>query len=232
MNDLELLGAPLAWLWLFIATQVCAAPALIRGLLRRGTGRRYEQNFWIQRAPQLAIATSLLLAIVAFEAIELRLGSGDPSFGHTLFEWLGAALPLVSLALVLPAGWATSIAWAGILVVLTGIVFLLGGLYALSGSFSTDAEVLYGHELKYGGFFRYVMHPMYSGFVQCLLGSALVSLSLPAFLFTAGITIPLLLRRARHEETLLRQEFGARYSELESAAHGRRLIPSFIPIGF
>jgi protein-S-isoprenylcysteine O-methyltransferase Ste14 len=175
---------------------------------------------------------SLLLVVVAFEAIELRLGSGDPSFGHALFESLGAALPLISLALVLPASWAASIAWAGILVVLVGIVFLLAGRYALSGSFSTDAEVLCGHELRHGGVFRYVMHPMYSGFVQCLLGSALVSLSLPAFLFTAGVTIPLLLKRARHEESLLRQEFGTRYSELESAAHGRRLIPSFIPIGF
>jgi catechol 2,3-dioxygenase-like lactoylglutathione lyase family enzyme len=120
---------------------------LIRGLLRRGTGTRYERSFWIQRAPQLAIATSLLLVMVAFEAIELRLGSGDPSFGHALFESLGVALPLISLALVLPTGWAASIAWAGILVVLAGILFLLGGLYTMSGSFSTDAEVLHGHEL-------------------------------------------------------------------------------------
>jgi protein-S-isoprenylcysteine O-methyltransferase Ste14 len=73
---------------------------------------------------------------------------------------------------------------------------------------------------------------MYSGFAQCLVGSALVSLSPPAFLFTVGVTIPLLLKRARHEESLLRQEFGARYAELESAAQGRRIIPSFIPLGF
>jgi protein-S-isoprenylcysteine O-methyltransferase Ste14 len=232
MDDLELLGAPLAWLWLFLGTQLCAAPALLRGLLRRGTGPRYERSFWIQRAPQLAIAVSLLLAMVAFEAIELRLGSGVPAFGRAFFEALGRALPLVSLAVVLPAGLAAAAAWAGVVVVATGVVFLLGGLYGLAGSFSTDAEVLHGHELKRGGLFRVVMHPMYSGFAQCLLGSALVALSPLAFAFTAGVTIPLLLRRARHEEALLREEFGARYAELESAAHGRRLVPSFIPFGF
>ena len=75
LHDLELLGAPLAWLWLFIAVQVLVVPALVRGLVRRGSGKRYERNFWVQRAPQIAIATSLALAVVGFEAIELRLGA-------------------------------------------------------------------------------------------------------------------------------------------------------------
>ncbi len=57
MSDLELLGAPLAWLWLFVATQVLVVPALVRGLMRRGSGTRYEHSFWVQRAPQIAIAT-------------------------------------------------------------------------------------------------------------------------------------------------------------------------------
>ena len=232
MSDLELLGAPLAWLWLFIATQVVAVPALVRGLVRRGSGKRYERNFWVQRAPQIAIATSLALVVVAFEAIELRLGSGEPSFGRGFFEAFGPHLPLLSLALVLPTSAAAAVAWVGILVVVGGIVFLVGGLYTLSRSFSTDAEVLHGHRLRRGGLFRYVMHPMYSGFTQCLLGSAVVSLSLPALVFTAGITVPLLLRRARYEEMLLREEFGAQYAELEAAARGRRLIPVFIPVGF
>ena len=232
MTDLELLGAPLAWLWLFIATQVLVVPALVRGLMRRGSGTRYERNFWVQRAPQIAIATSLAVVAVAFEAIELRLGSGEPLFGRTFFESLDSGLALLSLAFVLPTGVAAGVAWVGVVTVISGIVFLVGGLYTLSRSFSTDAEVLHEHQLKRAGPFRYVMHPMYSGFTQCLLGSALVSLSLPALLFTAGVTVPLLLRRARHEEALLREEFGAQYVELETATRGRRLIPAFIPVGF
>ena len=232
MTDLELLGAPLAWLWLFIAVQVLVLPALVRGLLRRGSGKRHERNFSVQRAPQIAIATSLALVVVAFEAIELRLGTGEPLFGRAFFDALGSGLPLLSLALALPPGVAGAVAWVGILAVLSGTVFLVGGLYTLSGSFSTDAEVLHGHELKRAGLFRYVMHPMYSGFTQCLLGSALVSLSIPALLFTAAVTVPLLLKRARHEEALLRAEFGAQYNELEATASGRRLIPAFIPVGF
>ena len=232
MNDLELLGAPLAWLCLFATTQVLIAPALIRGLMRRGSGKRYERNFWVQRAPQIAIATSLAIVVVAFEAIELKLGTGEPSFGRAFFEWLGSGLLVLSLAFVLPASIAGAVAWAGVLAVLSGVVFLVGGLYTLSSSFSTDAEILHGHELKRGGLLRYVMHPMYSGFTQCLLGSALVSISLPALLFTAGVTVPLLLKRARLEEALLRDEFGAQYIDLEVTARGRRLIPTFVPVGF
>ena len=133
---------------------------------------------------------------------------------------------------MLPTGVAGAVAWVGILAVLSGIVFLVGGLYTLARSFSTDAEVLHGHELRRVGLFRYVMHPMYSGFTQRLLGSALVSPSLPALLFTAAVTVPLLLNRARREEALLREEFGAQYDELEVTARGRHLIPAFIPVGF
>ena len=132
MSDLELFGAPLAWLWLFIAVQVLVLPALIRGLVRRGSGKRYEISFRVQRAPQIAIATSLALVVLAFEAIELRLGSGEPSFGRAFFESLGSGLPVLSLALVLPTSLAGVVAWAGILAVLSGTVFLVGGLYTLS----------------------------------------------------------------------------------------------------
>ncbi len=232
MSELELQGAPLSWFWIFIGAQILLAPALVRGLLRRGSGKRYESNFWIQRAPQLAIAASLALVAIAFEAIEFRLGTGEPMFGLAFFESLGPGIVFLSLAFVMPDSVAGAVSWLGIVAVVSGVVFLVGGVYTLSRSFSTDAEVLHGHELKRNGPFRWVMHPVYSGYTQWLLGSALVSLSLPALVFTAVVTIPLLLKRARHEEGLLREEFGAQYAGLEAAARQRRLIPSFIPVGF
>lgn len=232
MDELELFGAPLTWLWLFVLAQILALPALVQGLRRRGTGKRYEKRFWLQRAPQCAIALALVFITLSFEAIELRLGTGQPSFGERLFVLLGEALPVLSLALVLPEELAGVLAWFGIALVVMGIVFFICGLYTLSSSFSTDAELFEGHELHREGPFRFVLHPVYSGYTQFLVGSSVVSLSPVALGFTLLVVVPLLLQRAKYEESLLRQEFGNAYLELEETVRGRRLIPTFFPVGF
>src|SRR5258708_13925299 len=40
--------------------------------------------------------------------------------------------------------------------------------YSLGECFSTDAEVLDGHTVRNTGLLKYVMHPAYSGIIQCL----------------------------------------------------------------
>lgn len=131
----------------------------------------------------------------------------------------------------LPGALASALAWAGVLLAASGSLFLLAGLYALAGSFSTDAELVVGHELRRGGPFAWVMHPVYSGHCQFLVGSALVAVSPLALLLGVGVAAPLLLRRARHEERLLAARFGSAYAELAAACRGRRLVPAWIPFG-
>lgn len=111
MAELELTGAPLAWLWLFVITVTLALPPVVRGLDRRGTGARHEQSFTIQRAPQLATGLVFSLVTVSFEAIEFSLGTGEPAFGKPFYERFVAFLPVASLALVLPAAWAATVSW-------------------------------------------------------------------------------------------------------------------------
>ena len=129
MAQLELAGAPLAWLWLFIITSTIALPPLVMGLIRRGTGIRGDASFLIQRAPQLAVALVFSLVAVSFEVIEFALGTGEPSFGKDLFEGHIALLPIASVALVLPATWAVAVSWIGVAWTLVGCVLFITGLY-------------------------------------------------------------------------------------------------------
>lgn len=156
-------------------------------------------------------------------------GSGQPVL---LLHGFPDSSHLLSLALVLPEELAGVLAWFGIALVVMGIVFFICGLYTLSSSFSTDAELFEGHELHREGPFRFVLHPVYSGYTQFLVGSSVVSLSPVALGFTLLVVVPLLLQRAKYEESLLRQEFGNAYLELEETVRGRRLIPTFFPVGF
>jgi hypothetical protein len=84
VEDLELLGAPRAWLWVVLGGTAIAIPTLFRGFLRRGKGSRHEKRFWLQRAPQFAAAINLFLVSCAFEAIEFVLGTGEPAFATAL----------------------------------------------------------------------------------------------------------------------------------------------------
>lgn len=232
MENLELSGAPLVWLWLFLLSTLLSIPALIRGFLRRGTGVHYEHRFWVQRAPQLAIGLAFIVATSAFELIELRLGNGEPSFGKQLFVRLGGLQNALSLAPVLPGRVASALSWSGIFLVLSGAIFLVAGFYTLGSSLSIDAEILPEQGLRVRGPFKWVLHPVYSGYAQFLLGTALVAVS-PAVLVVVGsLTIPLLVHRAKYEERLLLDRFGRAYEDLAVSRSWRRIVPTFIPLGF
>jgi protein-S-isoprenylcysteine O-methyltransferase Ste14 len=232
MENLELAGAPLVWLWIFLISTLLSLPALIRGLLRRGTGVRYEHRFWVQRAPQLAIGLAFTVATAAFELIELRLGTGEPSFGKQLFVRLGGLQSVLSLAPFLPRSVASVLSWSGIFLVLSGGIFLIAGFYTLGSSLSIDAEILPEQGLRVRGPFRWVLHPVYSGYVQFLLGTAIVAVSPAALVVVGSLTIPLLVHRALYEERLLLERFGQAYEDLAVSRSWRRIVPTFIPIGF
>ena len=229
MAQLELAGAPLAWLWLFIITSTIALPPLVMGLIRRGTGIRGDASFLIQRAPQLAVALVFSLVAVSFEVIEFALGTGEPSFGKDLFEGHIALLPIASVALVLPATWAVAVSWIGVAWTLVGCVLFITGLYTLRTSFSTDSELLPNQELHQNGPYRFLLHPIYAGWVHFLLGSAVTSLSPVVAVLVVVLVAPLFLLRAKYEETLLQAQFGPVFERFAESRHWRRLIPRLPP---
>jgi protein-S-isoprenylcysteine O-methyltransferase Ste14 len=190
---------------------VAALPIVVQGIKRRGTGEKHESLFWVQRAPQFAVILDVLLLGAAFESPQ---------------EWM------VNLFALLPTGASALIAWFGVAIYLSGIVFLVGGWYTLGANFSTDAELLAEQSVTNRGLYRVVLHPVYSGAGQALFGAGLASGSLVAVVFTALVVCPLGYRRARYEETLLVSRFGEEYRRYAESVGWRRLVPKFIPFGF
>jgi protein-S-isoprenylcysteine O-methyltransferase Ste14 len=208
----------LATIGLLVTGAIVAAPVLYKGFSRRGKGVFYEQSYVIQRAPQMATLANVVVIVLSFLA------------ANNLF--IGESLqPILSLSGTLPGGAATAVSWLGVLIFMSGLVFMIGGWYSLGEMFSTDAEVLEGHTVRRNGLLKYVMHPAYSGIIQCCLGTGLAAVSLPAVLITIAVVAPLWLKRAKYEEQLLLESLGPDYRQYGDEMHWRRLVPRFIPIG-
>ena len=197
-----------------IAGAIVATPVLFRGFLRRGTGVKYERNFLIQRAPQLATLANVLLLVVAYMGY------------NSLLD-----LPFLTLTGGDPQGVSSMIAWLGVAILVSGMVFMIGGWYSLGDCFTTDAEVIDGHTVRSDGLLKLVMHPAYSGIIQSLLGASLAATSLPCALFSILVVGPLWLARAKYEERLLIESLGQSYREYAENMHWRRLVPRIFPIG-
>jgi protein-S-isoprenylcysteine O-methyltransferase Ste14 len=75
--------------------------------------------------------------------------------------------------------------------------------------------------LRTGGLYRFVRHPIYSGLLALVLGSAVTSRSVVRLALAAAL-LGLLLAKAAWEEAMLRQ----RYPEYEQYA---RRTPRFVP---
>jgi protein-S-isoprenylcysteine O-methyltransferase Ste14 len=196
-----------------------AAPVLIKGFTRRGTGVMYEKSFVIQRAPQLAIVINLCLIVLAYLVY------------NRVIEGISWAFPILTLTEGEPQGFPAIVAWLGVALLASGMVFMIGGWYSLGDCFSTDAEVLDGHTVRSTGLLKYVMHPVYSGIIQCLLGASLAATSIISAAFTLAVLAPLWLARAKYEERILIETLGQAYKEYGEHLGWRRLVPRIFPIG-
>lgn len=203
-----------------ITGAVIATPILVKGFQRRGTGIKYESNFGIQRLPQLMILFNVLLIVLAF-------------FTYIgLCPDIGADYPAsFVLATGKPHGLVAALSWVGVAILFSGMIFMVGGWYCLGEYFTTDAEILDGQGVRDTGFFKYVMHPIYSGIIQCLLGASLASTSIYCALFTLIMVAPLWLRRAKYEEKNLLEHLGPDYKKYGDQLKWRRLVPTIFPFG-
>ncbi len=212
------LNAPtLATILLVLLGALVSAPVLYKGFSRRGKGVIYEQNFLIQRAPQFSTLVNVVIIVMGFLSANNVV---QPSLAQ-IFSVGGLLSPLV----------AGLISWVGVALLVSGLVFMIGGWYSLGECFSTDAEVMDGHTVRKTGLLKYVMHPAYSGIIQCLLGSSLAADSVVAALFCVAVVAPLWLNRAKYEESLLLESLGPDYKKYAEELKWRRLVPPFIPIG-
>lgn len=195
-----------------------SAPVLIKGFTRRGTGVKYEQNFKIQRAPQMMTLVNVIIIVLAFLGY-----NGVLDRVPFLMMFAATNMP--------PEGGVLWMSWLGNAILVSGLIFMIGGWYSLGECFSTDAEVLDGHTVRSDGLLKFVMHPAYSGIIQCLLGASLAATSIAGAACAVCLVAPLWLNRAKYEEKLLIESLGQSYKDYAENMKWRRLVPTFIPIG-
>ncbi|MGB7556055.1 MAG: isoprenylcysteine carboxylmethyltransferase family protein [Candidatus Korobacteraceae bacterium] len=123
-----------------------------------------------------------------------------------------------------PLGWmhiriiprAPWIEWLGIAITVGGMAFAIWARAYLGSNWSSDVTVKVDHQLIRSGPYRWVRHPIYSGIILAMIGTALNRRQLRGFvavvLLWIGFTI-----KSRIEERFMAATFGPEYEQYKSS---------------
>lgn len=147
----------------------------------------------------------------ATHVLPLLLGAGLLGW-HVRGQWLEQRL------------WPRSLLvyWLGVALLTAGLAFAIWARSHLGRNWSGSVTVKQGHELIRSGPYRWVRHPIYTGIITALLGTAIASGTLRAALGFLIITLALL-RKLRIEERFMQETFPEEYP------HYRATVPALIP---
>jgi protein-S-isoprenylcysteine O-methyltransferase Ste14 len=130
------------------------------------------------------------------------------------YGWLGTRF--------VPASESTG--WVGVGLTAAGIGVALWARWHLGANWSGVVTLKEGHELVRGGPYRSIRHPIYTGILLALLGTAIVLGEIRGLLGLAIIWVSFYVK-ARREEAFLAQEFGPRFEDHRS--HTGMFLPRF-----
>lgn len=101
---------------------------------------------------------------------------------------------------------------AGLAATALGVAISIWARLSLGSNWSGMVTLKDDHELIRSGLYRWIRHPIYTGILIGMAGSAMIRGYLRGWI---GIAVVLLAFyfKARREERFLRQEFGAKYDE-------------------
>lgn len=183
-----------------VAATLCAAAvlgAVLLNFLTASHGARHER-----RSP---VATSSMLAFAALFAVLVRR------------HWGMLPLPAYSVHLALTA--------AGLALMLAGAAVNLLGRLALGRNWANQVTIYAEQTLVTTGVYGLVRHPLYASLIWLFTGIAVAYLNWAALLATLLVFVPMMIYRARLEETALAERF------TDYAAYQRRVGRLFPKIG-
>jgi protein-S-isoprenylcysteine O-methyltransferase Ste14 len=144
---------------------------------------------------------------------------------ETLAERLRYVLPLVAAFYIVSRtaahyGWlgvrfvpaTPGVEWIGVLLTVAGVAIAFWARWHLGANWSGVVTLKEGHELIRTGPYRTIRHPIYTGILLALLGTA-VSLGEVRGLMAVAIAWLSFYSKARREESFLAQEFGSAFTE-------------------
>jgi protein-S-isoprenylcysteine O-methyltransferase Ste14 len=123
-------------------------------------------------------------------------------------RWKGLRVRLLP---EIPAVWMT-----GLVLTAAGVIISMWARLTLGANWSGVVTLKKGHELIRKGLYRWIRHPIYSGILVAMMGTAMIKGHLGGWIGFAIVWAAFYFK-ARREEGLLRQEFGAVFEE-----HARR----------
>src|SRR5579863_6554340 len=135
----------------------------------------------------------------AAHVLPLVIGAGLLGW-HVWGQWLEQRLWPRSLSLY----------WLGVALIVAGLAFAIWARMHLGRNWSGSVTVKEAHELIRSGPYAYVRHPIYTGLITAVLGTAIISGTLRAAVGLVIITLSLL-RKLRTEEAFMRDTFPGEY---------------------
>ena len=175
---------------------------------------------WLAWAVYWLISSVRIKAAVRRESLASRLAHVIPLLVGAVL--IGAReLPWLPLTLRL---WPHSLTayWIGLALLVAGLAFACWARVHLGRNWSGSVTVKEGHELIRSGPYAYVRHPIYTGLITAVLGTAIVSGTVRAALGLVIITVSLL-RKLRTEEGFMRETFPGEYQRYSAD------VPALIP---
>ena len=114
--------------------------------------------------------------------------------------------------------------WLGVLLTAVGIGVAFWARWHLGSKWSGTVTLKEGHELIRTGPYRSIRHPIYTGILLGILGTAITFGEIRALLMVAIVWLSFYIK-ARREESFLSQEFGPRFTEHKQ--HTGMFLPRF-----
>ena len=139
--------------------------------------------------------------------------------GVLLIAWPRLDLGRLSWTLLPDAPWRYLTALA---LLVTGLLFTVWARVHLGGNWSGTVTLKEGHELVRTGPYAYVRHPIYTGLIIALLGSALAC-GEPRALIGLALVIASFVHKLRLEEQFMREVFPGDYERYSAA------VPALVP---
>jgi protein-S-isoprenylcysteine O-methyltransferase Ste14 len=154
------------------------------------------------------------------EALGSRLAHVLPLLiGGVLIGWRNVPWHWLAVRL-----WPRSLAayWIGVALIAAGLAFSVWARAHLGRNWSGTVTVKEGHELIRTGPYGIVRHPIYTGLITALLGTAITSGTVRAALGLLIMTVSLV-RKSRIEEAFMRETFPGEYPRYAAE------VPALIP---
>ena len=174
---------------------------------------------------------TLPVAVWLFGLLTVKPAARSQSTGSRLLE-IGLTLLASSLVFTryFESGWRARLfvpnseftGIGGLLLVLLGIAFAIWARVELGGNWSGAVTLKQGHTLIRRGPYTFVRHPIYTGLLVALLGTAIALGPLRCFV---GVVLAAIAWKFKSmtEETFMVQQFGDQYRQYQMEVKG--LVP-------